>query len=124
MTKYEIMTDHFEFRLGTQKWRIPSMSADEIFDTYQSRDGRITSNFINPRLCGSYATLEEAQAALHDGAYSAETRLQKGQVEWLLTGELVWIEENEYDDDGEFDQQNGFHDVLAEPYEKEEEVSE
>lgn len=96
------------------------MSADEIFDAYQSCDGRITSNFLEPRLCGSYATLEEAQAALRDGGYSAETRLQKGQAEWLLTGELVWIEENEYDAEGDFDQQLAIHDVLAEPYDPEE----
>lgn len=120
MKKFEIRTDHFEFRLGTVKARIPAMSADEIFDTYMSGDTRITSNCLDPKLEASFDTLEAARDVLaRDFKYFAQTRLVKGQTQWLLTGEMAWIEENEYTDDGDFDQGGDVYDVLAEAYEPE-----
>lgn len=121
MTKFEIKTDSFEFRFGRSRESVPAMSADEIFDTYLSCDDRITSNSLDPVLEASFDSLEEAKSefAKNYANYGC-TRLEHGSVLWLLCGELAWIESNEYDDDGEFDQGGETFAVSAEAYEPEE----
>lgn len=111
MIKYEIKTDDFEFRFGTSKDSIPEMSASEVFDFYM--DG--TCN--DPHLEASFNTLEEAQAdfSKHYSNYG-RTHAEKSNTFWLLCGEVAWIEENEYDEDDEFFQMCGTHDVSAESY--------
>ena len=103
--KYEIKTDRFQFRFGTYRESIPTMSADEVFDTYQSCDTRITSNSLDPTTEASYNTEEEAREAFRrDYANYASTVAEKGYTFWTLRGEIAWIEQVWYDDDGEFDQ--------------------
>jgi hypothetical protein len=119
MTKYEIKTDSFEFSFGKYKASIPSASEDQIFEWYMEG----MANDAKTR--ESFDTLEEAQAEFKKYyANYGSTRAVAGWTNWLLCGELAWIEENEYDDDGEFIQGGGFYDVSAAPYEKEEEVDE
>lgn len=103
--RWEIKTDSFEFHFGRYEASIPTMSADEVFDTYQSCDTRITSNSIDPTTEASYDTEEEAREAFRrDYSSYGSTRAEKGCTVWLLTGEFAWIEQVWYDDDGEFDQ--------------------
>lgn len=112
MTKFEIKTDSFEFRFGTSKNSIPEMSGAEVFDTYQMESAN------DPTLEASFDTLEEAQAEFSK-SYSdyGTTYAEKGFTFWLLRGKVAWIEENEYDEDGEFDQGGWTHNVSAESYE-------
>ena len=116
MTKYEIKTDRFEFRFGKYKASIPHASEDEIFAWYMEE----TAN--DAKTVASFDTLEEARNEFkkHYADYG-NTRAVGGWVCWLLVGELAGIEENEYDEDGEFIQGGGCYDVSAAPYEKEEE---
>lgn len=120
MPKFEIRTDHFEFRMGSMRDRIPAMSAEEILATHLSCDDRITSNGIDPTIEASFDTLEEARAEFtrNYGRYGF-TSLDRAGTGYLLSGSLAWIEENEYDDNGDFDQGGATYDVSAQPYEPE-----
>ena len=109
MTKYEIKRDTFEFRFGTYKDSIPAMSSKEIFDMYLSR-----TNYPEPLY--SYDTEAEALACFDP---MASTWAEKGNVFWLLRGEVRYIEINEYDEDGEFDRGGDILVYAAEAYEKE-----
>ena len=114
MTKFEIKTDSFEFRFGTSKHSIPAMTADEVFDTYQIESAN------DPTLEASFDTLEEAQAEFskHSSGYGT-TYAEKGFTFWLLRGKVAWIEENEYDENGEFNQGGSVVEFSAEGYEEE-----
>lgn len=118
MTKYEILTDSFEFHFGTSATKIPSFTADEIFDTYMSCDTRITSNSLDPEHAASFDTAEEALAEFraHYADYGT-TRLEKGNVIYLLCGRLAWVEQNDYNDDGDLIDCYGVLALSAEPYE-------
>lgn len=116
MTKYEIRTDRFEFRFGTYKASIPAASAAEIWDWYTQLSVQ------EPEIRASFDTLEAAQAEFRaHWADFGTTHAEKGMTWWLLIGELAWIEHNEYDDNGEFDQGGDVFDVSAQGYEPEEE---
>ena len=125
MTKFEIKTDNFQFRMGTRKSSIPSMSADEIMQTYFSCDDRITSNSLDPVLRESFDN--EAEAVdffkVHYSGYG-RTRLERYNNQYLLCGEIAWIEENEYDEDGEFDQGGSVIELSAESYKAEKDEDE
>ena len=116
MTKFEIKTDHFEFRFGTYKQSIPSMTADEVFEEY------LSGSCNDPKLEAAFDSLAAAQAEFkaHYAGYG-RTYAEKGFNFWLLVGEIAWIEENEYDEDGEFDCSCCTYDVSAEGYKNEEE---
>ena len=120
MKKFEIRTDHFEFRMGFRRDRIPCMSADEILDTHLSCDERITSNSIDPTIEASFDTLEAARAEFdRNYAHYGFTSLDRVSTGYILSGSLAWIEENEYDETGDFDQGGTTYDVSAQPYEAE-----
>ena len=121
MTVYEICIDDFQFRMGTVKELIPSMSEDEIFDTYMSCDTRITSNSLCPTCIGRYETKSAAEAEWEFYKNWGRTYAERGQTEWLLRGDIAWMESLEYDDNGEdFIGTNGTIHVSAEPYKREE----
>lgn len=125
MIKYEIKTDSFEFRMGREKWRIPAMTGAEILDTYFSCDDRITSNSLDPEIRESFDSEEEARAffAAHYAGHG-RTSLQRGNTQYLLLGQLAWLEANEYDADGEFDQADGVLAFSAAPYTPEDDEAE
>ena len=114
MKKFEICTDNFQFEFGKYKASIPAATPDEIFRWCMER------TCIEPKKRASFDTLEEAQAefAKNYADYGC-TRAEKGMIFWLLVGEIAWIEENWYDDDGEFDQGGWTYDVSAQGYEPE-----
>lgn len=116
MTKFEIKTDRFEFRFGTSKDSIPAMTADEVFEEY------LQGSCNDPELQASFDSLEAAQEEFkaHYAGYG-RTYAEKGYIFWLLVGEVSWIEEAEYDEDGEFLEMNGTWAVSAEGYKNEEE---
>ena len=113
MTKFEIRTDSFQFRFGTYRDSIPEMTAQEVFDEY------LTGSANDPEWKESFDTLEEAREcfrryyANYGSAYA-----EKGNTFWILRGDVAWIEENEYDEDGEFDQGGEIYDLSAAPYVK------
>lgn len=112
--KFEIRTDHFEFHFGKYKGSIPTISDEEIFDWYQR-------SCCDPVTVEEYDTLEEAKEAFKE-SYSdyGHTRAEKGNAFWFLVGDLAWIEENIFTDDGDFDQGGWTYDFSAVGYEKEE----
>lgn len=115
MTKYEIKTDSFQLRFGTHKGSIPAMDAGEVFDAYLQRSAN------DPELQASFDSLEEARAAFAQNYASyGSTYAQKSSVFWILRGEVAWIEENEYDEAGEFYQGGSVVEFSAEGYEQEE----
>ena len=120
MKKYEIRTDSFEFRLGNRRSEIPAMSAGQILDTYLSCDDQITSNSIDPAVEGSFYTLDAARDtfARHYADYGW-SRLEHVGTGYILRGRLAWIEENEYDEEGDFVRGGETYDVSAQPYEAE-----
>ena len=120
MIKYEIYTDSFEFRMGTNKEHIPNMSANDIFDTYMSCDTRITSNSLDPCLRGVFDSEEAAMDAWAAYKGWGGTYLEKGQTQWLLRGDIAWMESAEYDGD-DYDYGLDYLCIAAEPYAKEEE---
>lgn len=115
MTRFEIRTDRFEFSFKRYKASIPAATPDEIWDWYQQESAN------DPKLRASFDTLEEAQAVFRDQYASyGSTRAERafGNT-WLLVGDLAWIEENSYTEDGDFDQGGDVYDVSAEGYEPE-----
>lgn len=117
MIKYEIMTENFEFRMGTRRDKIPPMSAGEIVDMHLSCDDRITCNYINPDRHESFA--DEAAARKFFGErYSnyGRTNITKNGANWLLSGQIAWLEANEYDENGEFNQGGEVLSYAAEPF--------
>ena len=121
VTRYEIKTDSFEFRMGSRRSAIPSMSAAEIMDTYLSCDTRITSNGLDPDLRASFDSVAEAVKFFRvNYANYGSTRLERGSIGYLLRGEIAWIEQNDYDANGEFDQGGDVVEFAAEPYTAEE----
>ena len=114
MTKYEILTGSFELRFGTSRDTIPAMSAAEIFSDYQNLPAKC------PEIKASFETINEAREefSAHYKNFGT-TYAQAGGAFWLLMGEVAWIEENEYDEDGEFDQGGVVHDFSAAGYEPE-----
>ena len=104
MKKYEIFTDHFELRLGRTR-DARSLTPDEVFDEYRMEDANA------PHLEASFDTEEEAMAEFR-ATYAKWgcTNAVRGVVGWLLCGDVAFIEINEYNEDGEYDQGG---DVLA-----------
>lgn len=111
MTKYEIYTDRFEFSSHGKSW--PSQTVDDIIDLYY---GPYVCN--NPKLEASFDSLEEAKAEFesHYRNYGSTREASGWAGGFLLVGEIAWLEENEYDEDGDFDQGGGWLDWSVEPY--------
>ena len=112
---YEIYTDTFEFRMGSVKSKIPSMSPQEIFDSH------FDSGYVDP--CMEVFFDNEKEAVEHWQKNYADyglTWLERGNTQYLLRGEIAWMDEVQYYDDGEVDQTLDTIVFSAEPYEKEE----
>lgn len=107
MTKFEVFRDAFEIN-GSG---IERLSAAEVFDECRTHSGSFAKRL------GSFDTLEEAQALFAREKVVADTSRYQGRAYPLIMGEVVWIEQNEYDEDGEFDQGGDVIEFCAEPYE-------
>ena len=115
MTKYEIYTDMFEFLFGKYKDSIPEMSADEVLQMY------FEENANYPSLVKSFDNADEAIEHFRKNFSNwGDTWAQKGNVFWLLRGHVAYIEENQYDEDGEFDCGGSVWLASVAGYEKEE----
>lgn len=108
MIKFDVYEENFEFRADLRR---TGATAEQIWNWYQDADNR------DPQRKGSFDSLEEARAELqHIHPYSSH---QRGFALQLVVGRLGWIEENEYDEDGEFDQSIAIWDVEVADLEKE-----
>ena len=117
MRKYEIYTDTFEFRFGKSKSSIPAMSMSDIWMEYNCQ----SSN--DPVRVASFDNLEDAMAFFRENyADYGRTWAEKGNVWWLLRGQVAWLDGNEYTEDGGFDQGGDLYECSAEAYEKEDAV--
>jgi len=116
MKKYEIKTDRFEFRFGTGKSSVPTMSEQEIFDAYLAESANC------PVVQDSFDRIQDAVRAFEEDHWDeyGDTYYEQGSTFALLVGRVAWIEENEYDEDGEFIQGGNVWTFSAEPYEREE----
>ena len=108
MTKFEIKTDRFEIRTSAL---LESQSADEVFDWYMEQDANC------PTIEAAFDTLEDARREFTKNyADYGRTYHERGNVGYLLTGRVAWIEQNEYDEDGEFDQGGDVWEFSAQPF--------
>lgn len=111
MKKYEIIKDRFEFRLSRPAHSNTRTAAD-IFDEYL-----VGSDDNGREVLGVYDT---ADAALEDFRQHygrmAYTSASDGWACRLLVGEIVFVEINEYDENGEFDQGGDVMDYAAQPW--------
>lgn len=107
MTRYEIYTDRFEFS-SANSWA--SMTPDDIMDLY-------CLSPTCPHLEAGFDSLAEAKAAFDSGYRDyPSTRQNKGWAgTWLLNGTIAYLEENEYDEDGDLDQ-GSILEWAVEPY--------
>ena len=111
MIRYQIYTDTFEFRFGTAKDSIPELSSDDIWDMYTAQ------SYICPEGERAFATKEEAVNYFGEN-YSdyGTTWAEKGFSFWVLRGRIAFLSEEEYEDDGEFDQDLGTLCISSESY--------
>ena len=109
MKRYEIMRARFEFDYPVKSQsKLPEYTTDEIFDEvmrkcYESDRLASLDNEIDAR---------EMFAAYRNNTTHAE-RTWTG---WAIIGTCSWIEENEYDEDGEIVQTLSVLDYDAEPF--------
>lgn len=103
MEKFEVIRDRFEFR----SYEV-TPTAEGITDAYFSKSD------TSPSILGSFDTIEEARECLEENRRFASTSLVEHQPFNLITGELLYIERNEYDED-EFLECCDVWDVIAEP---------
>ena len=107
---YEITKDRFEHRLGSRTQ--VNLSESEIYDIATSPDRC-------EEVLERYESEAEARKAFEFYRTHASTRLERGYIGWLLTGEVYSLEINEYwvaeDGEEDFSQQLGC-DSWAEPY--------
>ena len=110
--KYEIVSERFELSTFSH-W--PSMTKDELFDAIQAANE--WAGWSAPITEVSFPTLEEAQSAFeNDYKRLASTHHEHYNRQDFLTGTVYWIEANDYDEDGDFDQGSGPIEFAAEPY--------
>ena len=104
--------DSFEFRTKHGA----GWTADEIKNAYLAK----TSN--DPEFLGRFETLAEAQQAIRDGFGDpmCSTSEQRGNIGWLLVGQIVYISEDEYDvgegSEEDFSQEICIREFFAEAY--------
>lgn len=108
MFRYELKHDRFELRIGKSENSIPTTTPDEVFDAYLAG----TANC--PETLNSFATDYEALQAL--STCSPTTSARPGVASGLLVGDLYYVELNEYDENGEFDQGGDILRFAAEGY--------
>lgn len=111
MTKFEIKKSSFEFRFSRRN-PPPALSSKEIADMF------FGSYDYDPETIASFDSKEEAVKAFEGEKVSASTYLSEGWANSLLIcGTIVWMEENTYDEDGEFDQGGDVWCIATEAYE-------
>lgn len=117
MTRYDIVTDHFEISLNDRRTAAyhahirHGLTADEILTLCTQADN-------GQHVIESYSELDAARFALErTWKPKASTRLQRSFAGIpLLVGDYYAIEENDYDDDGEWVGGGDIWDYAMEPY--------
>lgn len=106
MIKYSVYEENFEFH---GDYRQTGLTERDIIDLYQGL------SFTAPILLGSFDTLDEARATLK--TVCPATYHSDAARGGLAVGRLGYIAEEEYDEDGEFDQCSTIWDYAVEPME-------
>ena len=97
MKKFELFRDRFEERFDELRDTIPT-ELDELLSWY---DFSVNRRFgTDPELVAQFDTEEEAREALSH--YCCDSVVQQGITWKLLIGVVYYVEENEYDVDGDF----------------------
>lgn len=110
MTKFETKKSSFEFRFSRRN-PPPAMSEKEIADMF-------FSSCYDAETVAEFDSKEEAVKAFEENKHLSSTYLSEGWANALLVcGTIVWMEENTYDEDGEFDQGGDVWCIAAEAYE-------
>lgn len=110
MIKYEIYKDNFECATSASRFKIPSFSADDIWYEYERKGWRY------PELVESFDNEAEARAAFENYKKDASTALCSGFSSYFLDCVVIYLDENEYDNEsGEIDCGNTI-DNAAEPF--------
>lgn len=116
MKKYEIYSDSFETRLsGRSEEAGVTLTEKDIYDLYGME------TFHDSSLLESYDSKEAALADFHAHYRKyATTTLESGASYNFLAATVVYVEENEYDEDGEYDSGH-ILEYAAEPFGEKEE---
>ena len=106
MIKYTVYTDSFEIRLRTKE---ATLSAGDVFTAYMEQGDH------SPRPVAVFDTEEQAVAAMKKALVrtDCDSSFYGG---YLLTGVLAYVEQAEYDEDGEFIQGGDICEYAAKGY--------
>jgi hypothetical protein len=109
MKKYEVFREnHVEAIRGAMNW-----SVNDMLNFESNR----TSTYHE--LIGSFDTKEEAQQLFEEEKKTCSSYYQDGNVFKLVLFDYLALEENEYDEDGDFVETLGIWDKYVEPIEEE-----
>lgn len=90
MKKIEVYKERVEILRDRKDW-----TAAELKDAFDNMDQE-------PALIGSFENYSQAKAFFDKEKKSCRSYYQQGYVKPLIIFDVLWIEENEYDDDGDF----------------------
>lgn len=90
MKKIEVYKETAEVSKDRKNW-----TADKLEEAYNNMDKE-------PELIGSFENYSEAKAFFDKEKKNCRSYYQQGYVMPLVIFDVLWIEENEYDDDGEY----------------------
>lgn len=88
MKKIEVYKERAEILRDNKDW-----TADKLEDAFENMD---------PKLIGSFENYPQAKAFFDKEKKNCISYYQEGYVKPLVIFDVLWIEENEYDDDGDF----------------------
>lgn len=90
MKKIEVYKERVEILRDRKEW-----TAAELKDAFDNMDQE-------PALIGSFENYSQAKAFFDKEKKSCRSYYQQGYVKPLVIFDILWIEENEYDDDGDY----------------------
>lgn len=90
MKKIEVYKERVEILRDRKEW-----TAAELKDAFDNMDQE-------PALIGSFENYSQAKAFFDKEKKSCRSYYQQGYVKPLVIFDIIWIEKNEYDDDGDY----------------------
>lgn len=90
MKKIEVYKERAEILKNRKNW-----TADELEEAFDNMDKE-------PKLIGSFDTYSEAKLFFDKEKKNCRSYYQQGYVNPLVIFNVLWIEKNEYDADGNF----------------------
>lgn len=90
MKKIEVYKERVEISKAHKNW-----TAAELKDAFDNMDQE-------PALIGSFENYSQAKAFFDKEKKSCRSYYRQGYVKPLVIFDIIWIEKNEYDDDGDY----------------------